>query len=138
ADALSSGREVTTLAWQEHVGQSDASKITTRLTAAGRLQGRKLFVPNADSSALFLVIARTESKLVLASVRASAAGLQCELERTGDGTHRARMIFVDTPIQAVLAEGEAAGTALAHALDEAALASAAYQTGLANTVLEQV
>lgn len=138
ADAICSGREVTTLAWQEHVGQSDASGITTRLTAEGRLQGRKLFVPNADSSHSFLVTARTESKLVLASVRASAPGLQCELERTGDGTHRARTIFVDTPIQAILAEDEAAEAALARALDEAALASAAYQTGLAETVLEQV
>lgn len=138
AESICSGTELTTLAWQEHIGQSEPAAITTRLSATGHLQGRKLFVPNADSSSLFLVTARTDSELVLASVRASAPGLQCELETTGDGSRRAQASFVDPTIEAIVATGATAETALGLALDEATLASAAYQTGLANTVLEQV
>ena len=138
ADSISSGRVVTTLAWQERLGQSDATDVTTRLTANELLQGRKLFVPNCDASDCFIVVARRESKIVLASVSASAAGMKRELHRTGDGTQRGQLIFNDTPIDAVLAEGDAAQTALTVALDEATLASAAYQTGLANTVLDQI
>lgn len=138
ADSVSSGQAVATLAWQEKLGQSDPMDITTRLTANGRLQGRKLFVPNSDSSNCFIVAARNESNIVLASVRSSAAGLSCDSHRTGDGTQRGELIFNDTPFDAILVEGDAARSALSFALDEATLASAAYQTGLANTVLDQV
>lgn len=135
---LCAGTAIATLAWQEHLGQTDPADITTRLTASGRLQGRKLFVPNADISDFFIVAASTEAGFALTKVRASAAGLKSALHRTGDGTHRAQLIFDDTPIDSVLSEGDTAQTALAAALEEGTLASAAYQTGLATTALDLI
>lgn len=137
-EAICSGSAVTSLAWQEQIGQSDPANITMRLTASGRLQGRKLFVPNADISDFFIVTARTESSLALAKVSASAAGLKSELHRTGDGTRRAQLIFNDTPIESVLSEGDAALAVLAGALEEGTLASTAYQTGLATATLDLI
>jgi alkylation response protein AidB-like acyl-CoA dehydrogenase len=137
-EAISGGSAVTSLAWQEQIGQTDPANITTRLTASGRLQGRKLFVPNADISDFFIVAARTESSFALTKVRTSAPGLKYALHRTGDGTHRAQLIFNDTPIESVLSEGDAARAALAAALEEGTLASAAYQTGLASAALDLV
>lgn len=135
---ICAGTAIATLAWQEHLAQTDPADITTRLTASGRLQGQKLFVPNADISDFFIVAASTEAGFVLTKVRASAAGLKSALHRTGDGTHRAQLIFDDTPIDSVLSEGNTAQTALAAALEEGTLASAAYQTGLATTALDLI
>lgn len=137
-EAVCAGAAIATLAWQEQIGQTDPANITTRLTASARLQGRKLFVPNADICDFIIVAARTDSGFALTKVRAAAAGLKSELHRTGDGTHRGQLIFNDTPIESVLSEGNAARTALAAALEEGTLASAAYQTGLATAALDLI
>lgn len=137
-EAVCAGTAIATLAWQEQLGQTAPANITTRLTASARLQGRKLFVPNVDIADFLVVAARTESGFALAKVRASAAGLKSELHRTGDGTHRGQLIFNDTPVESVLSEGDAARAALAAALEEGTLASAAYQTGLATTALDLI
>lgn len=138
ADLLCAGRVVATLAWQERSGQLDSQCITTRLTPDGRLQGRKLFVPNADVCDLFIVSAQSDAGTALVTVRATAAGLRREYHRTGDGTSRGLLMFDGTPVAAMLAQGDAANTTLSHAIEEGTLASAAYQTGLANAVLDQL
>lgn len=138
AVGIREGRVLATIAWQERVGQMDPAEISMRLTADGRIHGHKLFVPNADICDVIVVSVAKSDVPALAIVRSDAPGIARDGHRTGDGSRREHLTFEDTPVQALLSEGSSASFALGCAIEEGTLASAAYQTGLAVNVHDQV
>ena len=136
ADLLS-GDALWTLAWQEHAGRVDTRNCETRLSADGRLAGHKVFVPNTDLANGILVLAGGgEPALVL--VRKGTPGLQMDTHPTTDRNTRAHLQFHAVPVEEVLVTGQSAVALVNEAVEAATLASAAFQTGLAESVLEQV
>lgn len=134
---LLSGNTLWTLAWQEKSGQLDTQDCETRLSAEGRLSGCKVFVPNTDIARGILVFAGGDAP-GLAVVRNGAPGLTVESHYTTDRNCRACLRFDAVPVEAVLVSGEAASSIVNEALEQATLGSAAFQAGLASSVLEQV
>lgn len=118
--ALLGGARVIVPAWQEKPHSLELAGAT-RLQA-GRVSGRKVFVPMAGGADAFLVT--TASGLAL--VERAAPGLTLELATTQDGGQFGTLTLDKVPAQPVAAGLDAA----AAALDHAALASAAYLLGV--------
>jgi alkylation response protein AidB-like acyl-CoA dehydrogenase len=112
-----SGERIVIPAWQERANSMDATGATA--LRDGRLTGRKLFVPMAAGADAFLVTAAEG----LALVARDAPGLELACEQTQDGGNFGTLTLNDAPAKAI--EGD-----MAEALDEAALASAAYLLGV--------
>jgi len=104
-------------AWQERPNSMDAAG-TTQLRD-GRLTGRKVFVPMAAGADAFLVTVPGG----LALVARDAPGLELTLDQTQDGGHFGTLMLNDAPAEAIAGDP-------AEALDEAALATAAYLLGV--------
>jgi alkylation response protein AidB-like acyl-CoA dehydrogenase len=116
-----SGERIVIPAWQERPNSMDTAGAT--VLRDGRLTGRKLFVPMAAGADAFLVTASGG----LALVSRDAPGLELVREQTQDGGHFGTLTLTDTPAESVLAD--AAAALVEEALDEAALATAAYLLG---------
>lgn len=121
--ALLSGDRVIIPAWQERANSLEPAADTT--LRDGRLFGRKLFVPMAAGADAFLVSAREG----LAVVERDAPRLSLALERTQDGGNFGTLSFSDTPATRVPGRIDAA-------LDDAALATAAYLLGVMRRAFE--
>jgi alkylation response protein AidB-like acyl-CoA dehydrogenase len=115
--ALLAGERIVIPAWQERPNSLDAAGAT-RLQG-GRLTGRKVFVPMAAGADAFLVTVPGR----LALVSRDAPGLELALDQTQDGGNFGTLVFTDAPAEAVAGDP-------AEALDEAALATAAYLLGV--------
>jgi alkylation response protein AidB-like acyl-CoA dehydrogenase len=115
--ALLAGERIVIPAWQERANSLDAVR-TTQLHD-GRLTGRKVFVPMAAGADAFLVTVPGG----LALVARDAAGLELAVDQTQDGGHFGTLTLTGAPAEPI------AGDA-AEALDEAALATAAYLLGV--------
>ena len=113
-----SGERVVIPAWQERANSYGVGGGSAELRD-GRLHGRKMFVPMGSGADAFLVTARGG----LALVARDAAGLTLDIERRQDGGNFGTLTFDGAPAEAI------AGDA-ADALDEAALATAAYMLGV--------
>ena len=111
------GERVVIPAWQERTNSLDPAGATT--LRDGRLTGRKVFVPMAAASDAFLVTVAGG----LALVARDAPGLELAIDQTQDGGNFGTLTLTDAPAEAM------AGDA-AEALDEAALAAAAYLLGV--------
>jgi len=112
-----SGERVVIPAWQER--PNTLSPAATATFAGGKVTGRKMFVPMAAGADAFLVT--TAGGLAL--VARDAPGVSVEIERTQDGGN-----FGTLRLEAAPAEPIPGG--LEDALDEAALATAAYLLGV--------
>ncbi len=112
-----SGERVVIPAWQERANtysiEGDAE------LRDGAAHGRKVFVPMAAGADAFLVTVRGG----LALVPRDAAGLTLDVERTQDGGNVGTLTLTGAPAEAIAGDAE-------DALDEAALASAAYMLGV--------
>ncbi|HEY0417878.1 MAG TPA: acyl-CoA dehydrogenase family protein [Acetobacteraceae bacterium] len=115
--ALLDGGAVVIPAWQERANTLDFAGDTT--VAAGRVNGRKMFVPMASGATAFLVSGRDG----LALVARDAPGVSVRIERTQDGGNFGTVSFEDAPGEPV--EGD-----MAAALDQAALGTAGYLLGV--------
>ncbi len=113
--ALLSGTRLVLPAWQERANRFDIGDGTR--VANGQVSGRKLFIPAAGGADDFLVA--TVDGLVL--VAADAAGVALHLDQTQDGGEYGTLVLTDAPCTSVSGE---------LALDEAALATAAYLLGV--------
>lgn len=138
ASDLLSGNTVWTLAWQEQPGQLDLQGCETHLSSFGqRLHGRKIFVPNIDVAHQVLVYAGG-SHPALALIRTDSPGLHIESRQMSDRSRRGQLRLDAVPPETVLAVGPGARDLVQDAIAEATLAAAAYQAGLAESVLEQI
>ncbi|MGH7120910.1 MAG: acyl-CoA dehydrogenase family protein, partial [Acetobacteraceae bacterium] len=120
---LLAGTSLVLPAWQERANSLDPAGETT--LRDGRLSGRKLFVAMAGGADHFLVSAREG----LALLPRDAPGISLSPERTQDGGTFGTLAFDRAP--AIPVPGS-----LARALEEAALATAAYLLGVARRAFE--
>ncbi len=118
------GSRIVLPAWQERANTLDATECSATITG-GKLTGGKMFVPFAGGADAFLVSARLDGKIALALVDAKNAVIQ--IERTQDGGTFGTLTFENAPCEVVVQD---AASALDAALDEAALATAAYMLGV--------
>jgi len=137
AASLQSGDKVLTLAWQEHIDELDAGQPSARLTE-GRISGRKIFVPAADSADVLLVSVVTEGGVAVVVVAADAQGLTRVDQAGGLGTV-STLEFDHVPILggSALLVGALALVALQAALDAGRVALAAQLQGLAAGLLDR-
>ncbi|GGF15498.1 acyl-CoA dehydrogenase [Aliidongia dinghuensis] len=115
--ALVDGSRIILPAWQERA-DTVAAGTDTRLDA-GRVTGRKVFVPMAAGADAFLVTTREG----LALVAADAPGVTLDCAKTQDGGHWGTVTFEAAPAEPVPGTTEAA-------IEEATLATAAYLLGV--------
>ena len=116
ADAIA-GRKVILPAWQERAGTLDAGGETT--VGGGRANGRKVFIAQAAGADAFVVAGREG----LALVARDAPGVSLAIERTQDGGNFGTLTLDNAPCTPLAGD-------LAAALEEAALATAAYLLGV--------
>ncbi|QEY63069.1 acyl-CoA dehydrogenase [Metapseudomonas lalkuanensis] len=107
-------------ALQEGIDSLDAAAGNTRFSG-GRVSGPKINIPMAAGADGFLV----STPEGLALVEADAAGVELALQQTQDGGHFGTLTLTDAPARLLPLDAEA----LADALDEAALGTAAYLLG---------
>ena len=116
--ALLGGEQVVLPAWQERAGTLDPGEQTT--FDGGRLNGGKQFVHMAAGADAFLVVARG----ALALLARDAPGVRLDIATTQDGGHFGTLSMVNAPATPL------PGRFALAALDEAALATAAYLLGV--------
>lgn len=137
AASLQRGDKVLSVAWQEHLDELDAGQPSARLTG-GRISGRKIFVPAADSADLLMVSVVTDSGVAVVVVAADAEGLTRNDQAAGLGT-ASTLEFSTVPILggSALLVGAPALAALQAALDAGRVALAAQLQGLAAGLLDR-
>jgi alkylation response protein AidB-like acyl-CoA dehydrogenase len=115
--AVLSGERIVIPAWQERPNSMEPAGAT--VLRDGKLTGRKVFVPMAAGANAFLVTVPGG----LALVARDAPGLELTCDQTQDGGHFGTLALNGAPAEAIAGDP-------AEALDEAALATAAYLLGV--------
>jgi alkylation response protein AidB-like acyl-CoA dehydrogenase len=133
--AISQGRLVAAVAWEERSGFEALEKCTTRAIAGSggaTITGSKRFIRPGSGFDGVIVSALTESGLALYWVAADAPGLTIEPQRLTDGGHVADLQFEAVPItDGALLHAPAAGArSLTAALDLVTVATAAELLGI--------
>ena len=140
--ALVEGRVIAALAWQEAPGRYDPATCSLQLRQNGetvRLEGpAKCLVPLAGAMDGFIVTASAQGRPALLWVAVDAPGLRVETTRTVDGQTTGTVDLTDVVLtgDAVLAQGEAVGEVLVHALALAPLMAAYELIGVLERALE--
>ena len=116
SEVISGGRIVLP-AWQERAGSLDVAGDT--VFAGGRVNGRKMFIAQAAGADAFVVSGRDG----LALVTRDAAGVGLTIEQTQDGGNFGTLTLENAACVPLAGD-------LAAALEEAALATAAYMLGV--------
>jgi alkylation response protein AidB-like acyl-CoA dehydrogenase len=143
---IASGELVSTLAYMEPSGRWDAEGIAMRAEPQGsgfRLEGRKLYVPDAHVAGQFLVAARTgeagEKGITLFVVDAKHQGLAVTPLKTMDQTCKlSEVTFTGVQVEpeAVVGRVNEGWPLLSQVLDRAKVMLAAEMMGAAQKVLE--
>ena len=139
--ALASGERLIALAWQEEGTSIDPLAIATRAKSHGNvicLSGRKRFVAGGAAATGFLVTAMAADGLAVYWVDATAPGLTISHEWRADGSPATALVLDGVQVDAsqCLACGARAEEALARAIDEAAVLSAAELLGVMTAALD--
>lgn len=132
---LIAGDWLPALAWQEQRAGLDTAAEAV-VCKAGRLHGRKMFVPDAGGADAFIVSAAEAGGTALYLVDRDAPGLSLEFEQRVDGGFFAHLDFADTPAGARIAGPEQGAALLAEVLDEGRLAASAELLGVMTRALE--
>jgi alkylation response protein AidB-like acyl-CoA dehydrogenase len=140
--AISNGEAKATLALLEEGASWDPERVRLGAKESGdtiRLTGKKLFVPDAGVADLIIVAARSGPELLLAVVGRNSHGLAINPMPSIDATRTLYEVAfdgVEVAASDLLARGVEAHDAINHALDVAALASAAEMVGGMQWALE--
>lgn len=132
---LVAGAWLPALAWQEARASLDV-KARQLVCANGKLNGRKVFVPDAGGADAFIVSAAESGGTALYLVDKGAPGLTLEFEQRVDGGFYGHLTFVDTPVGAQVAGPQRSETLLAAVLDEGRVAASAELLGVMTRALE--
>ncbi|KPM56027.1 acyl-CoA dehydrogenase [Frankia sp. R43] len=147
---IADGTTLATLALTESTGRWDDPDAVTCTASPGggagtgagsgaggwTVTGSKSFVPDGQTAALLLVVARTDAGLSVFAVAADAPGVRREPRATLDQTRRqADLTFTAAPARLLGTDGTA-WPALQRVLDLAAIAVATEQVGAASRVLD--
>ena len=140
AAALSEGRLIAGLAWQEQPGQNDTDPIDAGADDDGQhviLNGRKQFVYPGSGADGWAVSAMRAGRMGLFWVSADTAGVSLHDERRIDGSVMATLTLdgVRIPASDMLIDGDAASEAIAAANDAARIAQGAELIGVARRAL---
>jgi alkylation response protein AidB-like acyl-CoA dehydrogenase len=137
--AIAEGSAKATLALLEESARWDLDGVSLRATEGAdtiKLNGKKLFVSDAEVADFILVAVRIGSELAVVAVDKNAQGLSVKAMPAIDATRRlCEVTFNDTEAE-LLAKGEAARQALEHALDVATLAVSAEMVGGMHWVMD--
>jgi alkylation response protein AidB-like acyl-CoA dehydrogenase len=135
---LADGQVRLAVAALEPAGRTDLSRLQTRLHESnGRLHisGRKALVRGATGATHWLVSARDEAgQLRICLIDPADNGVQRRDVRLIDGAWAAELAFDQTPVLAVLGQGEAL-PALMQAWDTATLAAGAEAVGVMQALM---
>jgi alkylation response protein AidB-like acyl-CoA dehydrogenase len=112
-------------AWQDRAG--DLAWRNGASCRNGKVTGRKVFIPAADGADAFAVATPDG----IAIVARDAAGLDLVLDKTQDGGCLGQLTLHDAPARIIIP-----ASAVDEALDDAALAVAAYLLGLAERTFD--
>ncbi len=123
------------LAWQEARGSLavSAQQVTV---SDGKINGVKLFVPDAGGADDFIVSAAGPNGTELYLVNREASGLSIDYEQRIDGGFYGTLNFQDVAIGERLAGADKAEAILARAIDEGCLAISAELLGVMTRALE--
>jgi alkylation response protein AidB-like acyl-CoA dehydrogenase len=137
---LMSGETTYALAWQGRDGgwPADGGVVAKTQGSAMVLSGAHHFVAGAGAADAYIIAARGESGLGLYLVDQDKTGLQATHEWRVDGTPITTLNIEDVKLTTAdcLAKGEAAASALARAIDEAAVMVAAELLGVMSAVFD--
>jgi alkylation response protein AidB-like acyl-CoA dehydrogenase len=140
AKALATGEAKGAVALVEPNCGWDAAELVLKAKSDSggyKLSGTKLFVCDAPTADLFIVVARGDEGLVLASVPASAPGIKITPTPGIDAARKlADVAFEGASASEVLAVGAAAESALARSIDVATLAACGEMLGAMQWILE--
>lgn len=138
--AICDGKAKATVAILEDDASWDLDVLRLAASESGdsvKLSGKKLFVSDAAEADLIMVPAWVGTTLVIAVVKKGAAGLSVNPMPGMDSIRPLyEVVFESTPASDILARGESARAALAHAVDVATLALAAEMVGGMQFVLD--
>ncbi|HXG93371.1 MAG TPA: acyl-CoA dehydrogenase family protein [Blastocatellia bacterium] len=140
--AICEGEAKATVALLEESASWDVDRVALEAveTVGGlKLNGKKLFVPDAAVANFIIVVARASSEIILAIVNRDSDGVTIEMMPSMDATRNLYEVkFNEVAVTAndVLARGERAREALAYALDVATLAVSAEMVGGMQLILE--
>lgn len=132
---LVAGAWLPALAWQEARASLDV-KARQVVCANGKLNGRKVFVPDAGGADAFIVSAAVSGGTALYLVDKGAPGLTLEFEQRVDGGFYGHLNFADTPVGEQVAGPERSEALLAAVLDEGRVAASAELLGVMTRALE--
>lgn len=132
---LVAGDWLPALAWQEARASLDVNARQVVCTN-GKLNGRKVFVPDAGGADAFIVSAAVPGGTALYLVDKDAPGLSLEFEQRVDGGFYGHLNFADTPVGAQVAGPERSEALLATVLDEGRVAASAELLGVMTRALE--
>jgi len=138
---LLTGEITIAVAWQELLGQTDCTQVSTRVHAqAGRtiVSGTKRFVVCGASADGYLVSANTPEGVGLYWVARDRPGAAYRALRRADGSEHGELSLTDVQIDAsdMVAPPGCGVPALQAALDDAVVACAAELLGVAERALE--
>lgn len=133
--ALVAGEWKPALAWQE-ARSSLAVKAQQVRVSAGKLNGIKLFVPDAGGADDFIVSAAGPEGTELYLVNREASGLSIDYAQRIDGGFYGTLNFQDVAVGERLAGADKAEAILARAIDEGCLAISAELLGVMTRALE--
>jgi len=133
--ALVAGEWQPALAWQEDRGSLAVTAQAVRVSD-GKLNGVKLFVPDAGGADEFIVSAAGAEGTELYLVDREAPGLGIDYQQRIDGGFYATLTFKDVAVGPRLAGADKAEAILAQALDEGCLAVSAELLGVMTRALE--
>ena len=122
-EAVLTGERIVLPAWQE---QPNSLALTGETALrAGKLTGRKLFIPMAAGADAFLVTVPGG----LALVERDAPGVRLDTQETQDGGHFGTLSFDNAPAEAIAGDAS-------DALEQTIMATSAYLFGLADRAFE--
>ena len=138
---VADGETLLSVALLEERGSWDSEDVSLPFDASSgglTLSGTKLFVPDAETADLLLVIGRLEGDLAVVSVPRDSAGLTIEAVPTVDATRKLyTVVFDGVAGETLVARGERATKALAKATRLATVAVCAELVGGMQWVLDR-
>lgn len=137
---VADGETLVTVALLEEDGSWDAEAAELLINGSGgdlTVSGIKLFVPDAETADLLLVVGRLDGDVAVASVPRNTAGVTVEAIPAIDATRKLyRVVFDNATGAALVARGEHAAEALHKATRLATVAACAELVGAMQWVLE--
>jgi 3-oxocholest-4-en-26-oyl-CoA dehydrogenase beta subunit len=139
--AIAEGKKIFTLALLEKVAQYTPEAVQLEARAAGDgyiLNGRKLFVPDANSADYIITAARTSGGITLFIVDARAAGVTCNLLDTFSPDKQSEVVLQNVKVAAadILGEADRGWAAIEKVLEKAAIGTCAMMVGGMERVLD--